>query len=122
MIRNLFKKPPKKIGGVWFGVVHYGESRREKQFKCKLSQYGTLIKGVLKTNEVEKVASYQVRGLMDEGGYLQISIVNEKSDVMNYANGVLQPDQSYSKFKGYFIGRSRSIEEVVRGEIEMWKE
>ena len=111
----------RKVSGAWTGIARYGPPPpHERPFSCRLHQVGHLVYGTL-TSLGERPTEYTVRGAVMETEYLHLTVRNTDRNVINYATAVLRIDHSSRHLDGYLVGRSRTLDLMVSGEVKMEK-
>jgi hypothetical protein len=54
-----------------------------------------------------------------ETEYLHVTIRNTDRNVINYATAVLRIDHDSRHMTGYLVGRSRTLDRIVKGDVTM---
>jgi hypothetical protein len=112
----------RKVAGLWIGTAAYGpEPRHRRDFTCRLRQVGSFVYGSL-SSFGERATDYELRGAIMESEYLHVTLRNKNPNVINYATGVLRIAHDCKHMKGHLVGRSRTLDQIVTGDLAMTRQ
>lgn len=117
-LAGLFSRRKRKWAGLWKGTAHSDQTGRTYEVTIKLKQTGRVVSGTIMSHSPEFL-EYRIRGKIQEPEFMSYYAYNTESETINYLVGILRYPRTADKIIGGYLARSRLVEEISSGQIEL---
>ena len=119
-ILELFRHNSRDWSGLWTGTVNASDTKTTYKVTAKLKQVGHTITGRI-WSEGPEVLEYTIKGTVHEPEYMTYYAVNSNKNTVNYLVGINRFDRGAKKISGKYLARSRLVQRISAGTIELQK-